>query len=529
LRKLFLTLFLRGRSSRGLRKERAPKSVGSKLGLVLAMYALIGLMALVFQRQPVFSLSIYLHAMTLVFLGMFVASSAGEILFNKEEADILMHRPVTPRALLWAKIAVLVEVSLWLGCAFNLTGFFVGLGCSDANWFFPVAHLFSTALEALFCTGSVVIVYQLCLRWFGRERLEGVMTTAQVIVSIAAVLSGQIVPRLMTATAGKLKFEMHVWWVNLLPPAWFGGFDDALAGSHALNSWLLGALGVTVTALVLWLAFGKLARDYELGLQTLNETTKTRARPNRTRRRWIDVLVGAPPLRWWLRDPIARASFLLTAAYLLRDRDVKLRIYPGVAPVLVLPIIFLFQGTGRGAAQSGGGFGLAFAGAYLGLIPLLSLNLLRYSQQWQAADLFRIAPMEGPASLCHGTRRAVMVFLTLPMLVLLALALWFFGNDQINCFLMLPGLVALPIYSIVPCMGGKAVPFSLPAEEAKSAGRGLNMIGVMLVAMILSGLGVWAWTSGWFWQFILGETVVVIGVYIALRVALNKTRWTPLE
>ena len=29
LRRLFLTLFLRGRSSRGLRRETAPKSVGS--------------------------------------------------------------------------------------------------------------------------------------------------------------------------------------------------------------------------------------------------------------------------------------------------------------------------------------------------------------------------------------------------------------------------------------------------------------------------------------------------------------------
>ena len=32
----------------------------------------------------------------------------------KEEADILLHRPISPRELLWSKIRVLVEVSLWL-------------------------------------------------------------------------------------------------------------------------------------------------------------------------------------------------------------------------------------------------------------------------------------------------------------------------------------------------------------------------------------------------------------------------------
>src|SRR2546429_6077094 len=127
LRRLFLTLFLRGRTSRGLRKEGAPKSVGSKLALTLLIYALVGLVSLAFLNQPVFALSLYLHSMTLVFLGMFIAASSGEVLFNKEEADILMHRPVTSRDLLWAKIGVLVQVSLWLAGAFNLAGFLIGV------------------------------------------------------------------------------------------------------------------------------------------------------------------------------------------------------------------------------------------------------------------------------------------------------------------------------------------------------------------------------------------------------------------
>ena len=79
------------------------------------------------MKQSVFALAVYLHAMTFVFLGMFVAASAGEVLFNGQEADILLHRPISPRALLWAKVRVLLEVSLWLAGAFNLMGFSSGL------------------------------------------------------------------------------------------------------------------------------------------------------------------------------------------------------------------------------------------------------------------------------------------------------------------------------------------------------------------------------------------------------------------
>ena len=526
LRRLFLTLFLRGHGGRGLNKHSAPKSVGEKLALTLGFYALFGCMALFFRQQPVFALAVYLHAMTFAFLGMFVASSAGEILFNKEEADILLHRPVSPKAMLWAKIRVLVEVSLWLAGAFNLVGLFVGFGLA-ANWRFPIVHLFSTALEALFCTGCVVLVYQLCLRWFGRERLEGLMTAAQVLVSVAAVLCSQILPRLVFRLDRVLNVGESSWWIGLLPPAWFAGFDDALAGSATLDSWRLADLAVTVTALVLWIAFGKLAHNYETGLQTLNETISPRVKRS-NRRRWLDQLVGMPPLNWWLRDPVARASFLLTAAYLIRDRDVKLRVYPGLAPFLVLPFVFLLQGYHRYGSNDIG-FGVPFCGIYLGMVPLLALQILQYSQQWQAGDIFRAAPISGPAQLCHGARHAVLCLLALPMLLLVGLIVWMLRGDLSQLILFLPGMIALPVFALVPSIGGKGVPLSLPTDAAKSAGRGLNMILVMMVAFVLAGLTTWSWSQGWFWWLVLGETMVAIAVYSAMRLALAKVRWPSTE
>jgi hypothetical protein len=524
LRRLFLTLFLRGRGARGLRKQSAPKSVGSKLASTLAIYALFGAMAMMFIGQPVFVLSVYLHAMTLMFLGMYVATSAGEVLFNKEEADILMHRPITPRVLLWAKIGVLVQVSLWLAGAFNLAGLFIGVAARDGGWLFPVAHLISTVQAALFCTGCVVLVYQLCLRWFGRERLDGLMTTAQVLMAVAVILASQMVPHLMGRFAGRIHFNLDAWWVWLLPPAWFAGFDDVMAGRAAPVSWALGGLGLLATGAVLWSAFGKLAGDYETGLRMLNES-KAAPLGLRGGRRWLDRLINTPPIRWWLKDPVTRATFLLTAAYLARDRDVKLRIYPGLAPMLVMPLIFLIRDHGR----ESGSFGVAFAGTYLGLVPLLGLNLLQYSQHWQAADVFRTAPLPGPAPLCHGARRAILALLTVPVLLFYALVVWLAGIELSRLALLLPGLIALPIFALIPSLTGKTVPLSLPIDEAKSAGRGLHMIGVMLISTALSGLAMWSWSGGWFLGLLLVEVIAAFGLYEILRRSIDSTRWTSLE
>ena len=84
---------------------------------------------------------------------------------------------------------------------------------------------------------------------------------------------------------------------------------------------------------------------------------------------------------------MTRASFLLTAAYLVRDRDVKLRIFPGIAPMLVLPLMLLLPTRHH---SDMGGFPVAMCGAYVGLVPMLALVMLQFSQQWQASDVFRV-------------------------------------------------------------------------------------------------------------------------------------------
>jgi ABC-2 type transport system permease protein len=528
LRRLFLTLFLRGRSSRGLKKERAPKSVGQKLALSLFFYFLMGFLALGLRDKPVFALAVCLHSLTFVLLGMFVASSAGEVLFNKEEGDILLHRPIEPRVLLWAKIGVLIQISLWMAGALNAVGLAVGSTGTSGSWHFAVVHAISTALEALFCMGCVVMVYQLCLRWFGRDRLEGLMTTAQVVVSVGAVLAGQLLPQMVFRSGAIRSLSVESWWIGLLPPAWFAGLDDAIAGSMAATSWILAVAAVLATAIVAWLAFSRLARDYEIGLQTLSESISRSVR-RRDSRRWIAALIERPPLRWWLRNPVDRASFLLTAAYLVRDRDVKLRVFPGMAPVLVLPIvIFMREPGGSGSGVSS--FMVAFVGGYLGIIPMLALSMLQYSQQWRAADIFRAAPLLGPAPLCNGARRAVLLVLTLPVMIAFVLIVWLASHGTAPLALLLPGIITLPVYSIIPTLGsGGAVPLSQPAEDAKSIGRGLSMFAVTFVSMAVSGVAAWSWTAGWFLWFLFGEVAVAIALYAVMRRSLTVARWATLD
>jgi hypothetical protein len=529
LHRLFLTLFLRGRSSRGLHRSNMPRSIAYKLLITLLAYAFFGCFALAFIQRPIFELSLYLHGMTLLFSGMFIAASSGEILFNKEEADILLHRPVTPQALLRAKLTILLQVSLWIAGAFNLAGMAAGVLAPNGNALYPLAHALSTVLEAVFCVGGVVLAYELCLRNFGREKLEGIMTTVQVLVAVGTVIAAQLIPRAIgRATFHRGGAAVHPWWLDLLPPAWFAGLDSAITGNGDVRSVTLAVLGIAVTALVAWLALGRMANHYETGMQLLSETTSTVPASQLPSRRWLDALVHFPLFSWWLRNPLRRAAFVLVASYLVRDRDVKLRVYPGLAPLLVMPIAFMMPMRHQ-TADPFNGFGVAFCGAYMGMIPLFALSLLQYSQQWQASDVFRTAPIPGPALLCAGARQAVTCFITVPLMLFFTAVVCFLRHTTDDLALLLPGLIALPAFTLAPHLGGKAIPFSKAGEEARSARRGLDLFGVILVSISLALVATWARVTDWFHWFLLLEIAVVVVVYTLMRVSLNRTPWPSME
>jgi len=236
---------------------------------------------------------------------------------------------------------------------------------------------------------------------------------------------------------------------------------------------------------------------------------------------WVDL----PPLSWLLRDPAERAAFSLSLAYLLRDREVKLRVYPSTVSLLAVP---LASSLGSGGMQ-GRGFLIAFGASVLGLAPMTATKLLQYSQQWQAADLFRMAPVPGPAPLCRGATLAVQCVLTLPfLLAFLVIGLSSHAHPG-QWLLLLPGLISLPVYSMIPASDGEAVPLSRPGDEARSASRGLVMMVAMFVAVVVATGAWWSWRLGWFWRFVAIEAAIAAFLYVGMRRSMLRLTWSALE
>jgi ABC-2 type transport system permease protein len=228
---------------------------------------------------------------------------------------------------------------------------------------------------------------------------------------------------------------------------------------------------------------------------------------------------------------VERHAFLLTSAYMVRDREIKLKLYPGIAPMLMMPVAMLFGTSGSGHSEAGLWI-QSFIACYLAVIPLQAMLLLNRSEHWRAAAFFHVAPLPHWAPLFHGARKAVLGWLTYPILIVQAAALAAIQHSLMPFVMALPALLFLPAFSLVPGLWKTWLPFSVPAEEQRDAGAGcLLMAIVMGVSAIIGGCAMWTWQRGsaWFWGFTAAEAVAMLGVWAALQRILRAKPWTAQE
>lgn len=522
LRRLFWQLLQRGRVAphQGQRKTKQGIGIKGTAGL----YVLFGILpALIAFRAPPLAFATSLHGLTMMFASLTLAASAGQMLFVREESEILLHRPVRPEHLLRAKAFVLISYALILAGALNaiglVTGMFVG---GFAPLWLPV-HAATTVLLMMFSAGVIVLLYNLCLRWFGRERLDGLLTTLQTLLAIVMVLGSQLVPRLMGSQALENLREAHGA-LLLAPPIWFGALDACLCGQMPFAEAALPAgLALGATVLSCWLAFGRLARSYGKGLMAINEGSGTTK--EKTARRPLAGLASSRLLRVWMRDPIERGAFVLASAYLLRDRETKLKIFPGLAPLVVMPLVMsIGPGSRRDEGPAHAFHYMALA--YLAIVPIQPLLLLKRSEHYRAAELFRAAPLRHWMPLFHGARKAVLLWLVLPSLVLMfGILAVLRGSFDLGAV----GLVvaaSLPVYSMVPGLFGPWLPLSQPNRELKDQSIGCLTMGVVMASSAaVVGAAAAAAYFGFGWLAALLAVPLSIAVQAAFARSMAARRW----
>jgi hypothetical protein len=505
LARTFLRLSLRGSARQAYGGRYAAGPAG--LLWLVALYLVVGVttLSVVPMHPTVFSYALLVDAMTFVMVGLSFTAEAGDALFNPAERDVLGHRPVTPRTLLAAKSAGLLGFGLVLAAALNLAPLVIGGRLGDATWF-AVAHVLTTGLLTTFAAALVVLAYGMAVRLVGQERFDDVAAWAQVALAVLFVAAGQGLSRLAMATPTLERAPL----VAALPPAWFAALDVVLGGgSHTPALLAVAALAPLATALASVVALGRLGADHGEALARVGGAP---AASRRALRR-LPTLAAAP-LRWWVADPVERASFRLATAYLRRDRETRLRLYPSLVVFALFPLTAL---TNPGPAAP---FVPLASVCLLGMLPAVALESLRVSSHPSAAELFGVVPLAGTGPVFHGVRKAAIWFVAPAVAVALALST---ALAPQGIGLAAAGLIALPTFTLLPGLFGDYLPLGLPPLRGRQTRRNAALMLVSTAALLaliaVSGI---AWHAGRLPLLLAIETVALVAAHRALGGAIAR-------
>jgi hypothetical protein len=494
----------RGRASQAFAGHLAGRPIG--IAWLFGMYVAIGTATLpaALRGADPFTYALLTQLITWTMCGLSLTAEAGDALFSPTEPDVLGHRPVDPDVVLAAKVFVLFAFSCLLALAQNLLPV-VAIWAQTSAWA-ALVHAGTVVCAVAVLTVVVTLVYGLAARLVSRERFDDVAAWSQIALAIVFVALAIVTPQ-SALRRGGIHVDPATPLLLGLPPAWFAGLETLVATGARDVVHLAAAAIVVLLGLGLVVRAPVLSRLAAALSHVQDERGGRRVYALPTGTRW--------PLGPWLRDPVERAAFQLATAYLRRDRDVGLRVRPSLVVFAILPLAALVIEENRG-----GYLAPLMAVCLLGMVPGVALEALRISSHPSASELFAVVPLDGTVAVFHGARKAA-VWYVLPAFVLaLALALAIVPGGIV---LAVPGVLALPVFSLIPGLFGPYVPLALPKARGQQAIANTVLLAVstgLLAILVQATLA--ASRRGQILELYVGELVVLLALDRAMRLVIAR-------
>jgi ABC-2 type transport system permease protein len=528
------------RSGRSFLQTSAKEYATSNLALLsmLGMYIFLGFTTAIFAftKPDLFIYSLIASSVTLFIVALAVVTESGNVIFNETEPDIIGHLPVSSRTLFTAKVLNIFFFSLLLAAAANLLPAIAGVFIKDSGWLFLLAHSLSAILASLFATMLVLTSYGLLMRFVDKERFNNFIAYAQTGFSVFLILGYQVMPRLVDRYELQSDPANHKYFL-LYPPAWFSGLTLVIMGRVDWLSLSFAALALLSLLIVSFVGLRKVATGYTAFASQFAYDANMRAGKTAGTPAASQTAPQKPGARttfsntlkaFFLRNSIERAVFDLVATYLKRDREIKVRLYPSFAYLIMFPLIGLVTGgLADPFVSQEFRVNTIIGAAMIPFVASVGAEAILFSEHYQAAYIFRAAPVANLGDIHKGLRKAAQVYIALPGALLLLILYTLLWRNLLHAFLLiLPWLILTPAIMMFTFLRREFLPLSRKYKKGQQSARSMMIfilsffcIVVMSVAQNFSIEGLIP-----YWAFIAGVLAVSVILYFLLRKLSGEVR-----
>jgi ABC-2 type transport system permease protein len=523
------------RSGKSFLQTNAKEYATSNLALLtmLGMYVFVGFTTAIFAftKPDLFIYSLVASSVTLFIVALAVVTESGNVIFNESEADIIGHLPVSSRTLFAAKVLNLFFFTLLLAAAANLLPTIAGAFVKGSSPLFLLAHTVSAILSALFATMLVLTSYGLLMRFVDKERFNNFIAYAQTGFSVFLILGYQVMPRLVDRYQLQANPASHKYFL-LYPPAWYSGVTLVIMGRVDWLSLTFAALAFTSLLILSVVGLRKVAAGYSTFAAQLAYDTNMRigkaasqATPQKPGGR---KALSSALKAFFLRNPIERAVFDLVATYLKRDREIKVRFYPSFSYLIMFPLIGLVTGgLADPFVSKDFMINTIIGAAMIPFVTSVAAEAIMFSEHYQAAYIFRAAPVANLGDIHKGLRKAAQVYIALPSALILLVLYTLLWRNILHAFLLiLPWLILTPAIMMFSFIRREFLPLSRKYQKGQQSVRSMIIFILSLFCMIVMSVAQNFSIAGAvpYWLFVTGVLAVSVILHFLLRKISGEVR-----
>jgi len=368
------------------------------------------------------------------------------------------------------------------------------------------------------CLHLAGVIYYLLLKVFSGEKLKDILSGFQIFMTIAIILSYQIVPRVVSIAGfskGQITFSPVYF---LLPSAWFSAILESLFGAG--GEWYIYVLaGITVPAVILLevLYKKKVMPEFEGELDKLTETAKENKSLSPFSKLMCKLLS---------KDEQENAFMKLVLIQVSRNRDMKLKLYPQLANVFILPIIMVlpqitgekgFTGFIENLRQGRWGLALLY---FTGLTSASIYMIIGQTENPESIMFYQILPIENLSKCIRaGVKVVLFRYLTPIFVALSAILLGVYGFGIIPD-VIIAYLSFIFVTGFIIRISAWVLPFSYESDAA-SAGNNLLMFFMSLFVFAILGWIHIFWLKTLELQLI-GIVVMILANLVLWKFFMNK-------
>ncbi|WP_289053932.1 hypothetical protein [Carboxylicivirga marina] len=464
------------------------QSAGKKQTLIkqLFIYAFLGAMV-VFSLYRISDMMLQFSVFftfLIVFEGTILLTEFTGVLFDENENQILLPRPVSSRTLLLVRLVHILVYMSYIAITLSLP-FAIYLAINHG--LLSVAFIIGVLLCAWFTLILAVGFYMSLSKFVSAERFKDVLNYFQIALAVVIMASYQLVPHFMEgANVESLMFK-QAWWAYLLPSAWFAGLTKVIGGLAVSSDWVYAATALCVSLLGSVLLIRKLSSGFTSIISESGTGIQREVKPVeiKSAKGWKNKLLSILCI-----SEVEQTGWRLTMSHIRGDRKLKQQVYPMFAYSLIMVVAFLKPEINDFSAYIQE---LATSSKYLlfvltGFFGTLGVGVIPFTDTPKASWIYEMAATNKKYHIQSGAVKAMLFTFFLPLqLLYLIPIIWIWGFAVLPYVFLGSGLSVVLAILLVRIQNNP-LPFSQGREMVNKGEYTLRMFLGMLMVGVIIGL-----------------------------------------